>query len=111
MNMTPPTFQVLVAPPGEGPADLEAATEHTVQVLTGDQLRAELEAGQLGLPLEFKQAPTHHTALWLWAALSRMGVTDAKFKDFQPRLLLVKSLQDQAVAVDPTQPAPPTAGP
>src|SRR5688572_11476285 len=109
MTMTPPTFQVLVAgPDSPDPAD---ATEHTVQVYTGDQLRAELEAGQLKLPLKFDQAPTHHTALWLWAALTRMGVTDQKFKDFQPRLLLVASVKDPGAGPDPTQPDPGTEGP
>lgn len=105
MSMTPPTFQVLLA--------TEAGrAEHTVQVFTGDQLRAELEAGKLGLPLAFSEAPTHHTALWLWAACRREGITSEGFRAFQDQLLLVARVDEpEGAGVDPTQPdQPPVPG-
>lgn len=103
MTMTPPMFRVL----------LDDGSEHVVQVLLGDQLRAELEAPKHALPVKFEAAPAHHTALWLWAALTRMGVTDEGFRKFRDRMHLVGRLDDaeaEAVAgVDPTPPAPGTA--
>jgi hypothetical protein len=88
---------------------LDDGTEHTVVVLTVDQLRAELEAGQLGLPLAFDAAPTHHTALWLWAALVRTGVTDEKFKTFQNHLRMVRRLDVEDPDTPPAdQPVDPT---
>lgn len=109
MDLRIPTFEVLLA--GRRPDEPDTFTV-TVGVRTGDQLLAELEAGQLGLPLTFSQAPTHHTALWLWAALTRMGYTDERFKAFQPRLLTVARLDDdddeEGVTVDPTGPGQPT---
>lgn len=106
MDMRLPAFQVMLAGLPEDPATFVVS----VEVTTGDQLRAELEAGQLGLPLEFTKAPTHHTALWLWAALSRMGYTDQKFKDFQGRMLMVARVDDDddGPGVDPTVQDQPT---
>jgi hypothetical protein len=98
--MTPPQFRVL----------LDDGTEHLVSVHLGDQLRAELEAGVQGLPVKFEAAPAHHTALWLWAGLTRMGVTDQKFREFRDRMVLVARVEDPPPA-DPTQQGPGTASP
>lgn len=84
MTMTPPRFRVL----------LDDGTEHQVDIHLGDQLRAELEAGKQGLPVKFEAAPAHHTALWLWAALTRMGVTAAKFREFQHTMILVARVEE-----------------
>ena len=103
MTMTPPAFRVL----------LDDGSEHVVQVLLGDQLRAELEAPKHAIPVKFEAAPAHHTALWLWAALTRVGVTKEGFRPFRDRMHLVARLDDveaEAVeGVDPTQPAQDTA--
>lgn len=84
-----PAFWVLLAPPDTDPAtitDDDAATVH-VLVTAGDQLRAELEAGQLGLREAGRHTPFHLTALWLWAALVRTGEVSYKFPEFKQRLL------------------------
>lgn len=59
---------------------------HHVRIRGGDQLRAELEAKRqnLGSP---KDSPMHLTALWLWAALVRMGVYSDKFAAFKLALV------------------------
>lgn len=103
MTMRPPTFRVL----------LDDGTEHTVAVLLGDQLRAELEAPRHAIPVAFEAAPAHHTALWLWAALTRLGVADTGFREFRDRMQLVGRVTDDepvadGVVPDPTQPAPGT---
>lgn len=100
--MTPPTFRVL----------LDDRTEHVVEVHLGDQLRAELEAPKHAIPVKFEAAPAHHTALWLWAGLTRMGVTDAKFREFRDRMILVARVEDTEAVdgrLDPTQPPAATA--
>lgn len=102
-TMTPPRFRVL----------LDDGTEHQVEIHLGDQLRAELEAGKQGLPVKFDAAPAHHTALWLWAGLTRMGVTDAKFREFRDRMILVARVEDtedtEADRLGPTPQGPDTA--
>lgn len=101
-TMTPPRFRVL----------LDDGTTHQVEIHLGDQLRAELEAGKLGLPVKFEAAPAHHTALWLWAGLTRMGVTDQGFRDFRDRMTLVARVEDLDNPEDrlgPTLPGPATA--
>lgn len=80
-------FHVWIVPPGtdvDGMDDDQlgdAATHHVVAVTSGDQLRAELEAGRQRV--ELKGNPFHATALWLWAAAVRMGVYERKFGDFR----------------------------
>lgn len=84
-----PAYFVLLVPPAIDPAtctDDQAETVHVV-VNAGDQLRAELEAGQIKLPENGRQTPFHITALWLWAALARTGVIDYRFGEFKQRLL------------------------
>lgn len=92
--MKKPTFRV----------ELANGTEHVVQVLHGDQLRAELEAGKQGLPLSFEQAPVHHTTLWVWSAMLREGHTSAEFQEFRSsELVMLQRLGLQESGVDPTQ--------
>ena len=85
------------------PPDFEAVT-----IMSGDQLRAELEASRLMLP-GLSAAPMNATALWLWAALVRLHLIDmpagefmANPPEFQP------AAQGAESTVDPTTAA---AGP
>lgn len=87
---------------------------HTVQVLHGDQLRAELQAGQEGIPVNPGVMPLATTTLWLWAACSRLGLTTAKYKAFRDDELVAVQREQEAQPdqpVDPTQPNQPTPGP
>lgn len=74
-------FHVWLDQPRHPEADSEGLVLHQVLVRNGDQLRAELEANKLRLPI-IKDAPLHATSLWLWAACARLGLTDANSQDF-----------------------------
>ncbi len=97
-----PAFWVLLAPIDTDPATIEDDDADTLHVIitAGDQLRAELEAGQLGLREAGRHTPFHLTALWLWAALVRTGDVTYKFPEFKQRLL--------AYEPDRTRPEPHT---
>lgn len=100
--MKKPTYKV----------ELSDGSEHVVQVLHGDQLRAELEAGKQGLPLDYDKAPVHHTTLWVWSALLRSGVTEAGFQEFRAeQLVMLQRLGLQESAVDPTPEGQPSEQP
>lgn len=91
--MRKPTFKVQLADD----------SEHVVQVLHGDQLRAELEAGKRKLPLDYEAAPVHHTTLWVWSACLREGLTEQDSITFeQTELVMLQRLGLQESAVDPT---------
>lgn len=66
----------------------DLANEVEVEVLPGDQLRAEVEGQRRGLDNPQKQSFLL-TTLWLWAACRRMGVCDKaeKFEPFVDRLV------------------------
>lgn len=90
--------------------ELDDDTDHRVEILMADQLRAELEAPKHGIPVDVSLAPVHTTALWCWSALLRTGVLPAgtKFQDARQRIVMVKRLDpaDEPAAdqpVDPTQ--------
>lgn len=72
--------------PASPELDDDELVYHHVRINGGDQLRAELEARRhnLGSP---KETPMHLTALWLWAALVRMGVYGDKFAAFKLALI------------------------
>lgn len=97
-----PAFWVLLAPDGADPdtvTDAECDTVHVV-VNSQDQLRAELEAGQLGLR-KVNDTPFHLTVLWLWAAMVRTKQVDCKWPEFKRRCLHYEP--------DKERPAPHTA--
>jgi hypothetical protein len=95
-----PTFRI----------ELADGTEHTVEVLHGDQLRAELQAPHEGIPTDPSQLPLATTTLWLWAACKRLGLTQAKFRVFADSELVALGKAPQA-AVDPTRQDQPTVRP
>lgn len=104
MSVRRPTFTL----------ELLDGTTHTVEVLHGDQLRAELQAGQEGIPVNPGVMPLATTTLWLWAACTRLGITTAKYKAFRDSELLAVQREREAgpdAPVDPTQQDQPTAGP
>lgn len=74
--------------------------DHVVTITTGDQLRGELEQGKLKLP-GMEAAPMNASALWLWAAMARLQLTDLRAGAFladPPEFAPVREL----VQVDPT---------
>lgn len=91
---------------------MEDGQEHTVEVLHGDQLRAELEAGRYSIPTDPSQLPLATTTLWVWAAMTRMKLTTAKFPAFRGQVVGMERtelpLED---TVGPTQQDQPTEGP
>lgn len=106
MTVRKPTFR----------AQLADGSEHVVEVIHGDQLRAELEAPKHGIPVDPAQAPLHTTTLWLWASLTRTKVVSSSFQAFRTELVGVNRVQDDdpaepAEPVDPTMPAQLTTGP
>lgn len=99
MPLTKPRYDVLLA-------DETGDVEHRVEVVFGDQLRAELEAPRHGLA-RIGDAPQHAVAMWIWAALTRTHVIDQPFQEFKPRLLVVEPVRDvdgepAQETVDPT---------
>lgn len=96
--------------------ELDDGTEHRVEVLMGDQLRAELEAPKHGIPVDVAQAPAHTTALWCWSALVRTGVVKGPFQEVRARMVLVRKVNTDTEPgadnpVDPTaQDQPPASG-
>lgn len=85
-----------------------------VEITHADLLRAELEAGKQGLPVDPRKAPQQTTTLWVWAALVRTGVIDRNYRSFrdgdgdgEPCLVGFEQVTDPAgqhaaVDVDPT---------
>lgn len=89
----------------------DLANEVEVEVLPGDQLRAEVEGNRRGLT-DPKAQTFLLTTLWLWAASRRVGVCekDERFDRFVDRLVAwdrVKPEGDEAT-VDPTREAGPS---
>lgn len=84
--------------------ELSDGTVHRVEILAADQLRAELEAGRHGIPVDVAQAPVQTAVLWAWAALVRTKVTDAKFKPFQHEELVDLQRVPPAQANQPDHP-------
>lgn len=80
-----PAYFAWVAPDDTDPdtIDPDQLVAHHVVVHHADQLRAELEAGKLGLPKGGTGTPMHLTALWLWAALVRTGRFAGGFQQFK----------------------------
>jgi hypothetical protein len=74
-KLTRPTYEVWL-----NPVD-EEADPLIVQVTSGDQMRAELECKRLGLP-PLSEAPLNATAVWIWSAMVRDGLTEAKAPQF-----------------------------
>lgn len=103
VNLKRPAFHVLMAPEGVDPdtaADEQLETHHVV-VHAADQLRAELEAGKLGIASGGKDRPMAITMLWLWAAMVRTGAYTGKWATFKTSCV--------AFNPDKKRPAPPTA--
>lgn len=103
--LTKPRYAILIAPPADTPDAPEA--ELQVEVLYGDQLRAELEAPRHGLA-KIGDAPQHAVLLWVWASLTRTHVIDQPFQEFMPRVLILEAVKDPAgdplqVTVHPTK--------
>lgn len=82
MPLTRPIFDVWLDLPDELPEGTEApeATAR-VTILSGDQLRAELELSRLKLGAA-QLVPMNLTALWLWSALVRLELVNVKAADF-----------------------------
>lgn len=104
MPLVRPRYRVAVATPDPGPGYVE----HEVEVTYGDQLRAEFEAGKQGLP-SMKEVPQNHVTVWIWCALTRLGLYAGDCRTF--RLTDVLDVQpldenDEVPVVDPTRPAP-----
>lgn len=73
-----PAYHVWI---GEGPEDEAPTYVGLVTVTNADQLTAETQSRALGLH-DMKAQPLHFTALWIWAACVRRGITTSKFRPF-----------------------------
>lgn len=93
-----PTFIVTMAD------DAGRETTGTVDIVLGDQLRAELEAPKWGLPTDPAKAPLHTTALWCWASMARQHLTELGFGDWRPHVVSIA--RAEPVPVDPTEAGP-----
>lgn len=81
MPLIRPTFDVWLNLPdrelaADTPPDFPA-----VVIMSGDQLRAELEAPRLAMP-PLREAPMNATALWVWAALVRLHLIETPAGEF-----------------------------
>lgn len=92
-------------------AELADGTVHRVEILHGDQLRAELEAPRHGIAVDPRVQPNHTTTLWVWAALVRTGVVTVGFQDFKQDLVVLGKAEAADAPVGPTSQDQPTAGP
>lgn len=81
------------------------APDYTVAVTTGDQMRGELELNKLNMP-SMREAPLNGTAVFIWAAMARLGYTDKVCPEFLAVELAEFNPVKRDVPVDPT-----TAGP
>jgi hypothetical protein len=90
--------------------ELDDGSEHRVEVLMADQLRAELEAPRHSIPVDVASAPVHTTALWVWSALLRTGVLESGtgFQAARSRLTLVRKLDPDTEPAEPDAPVDPT---
>jgi hypothetical protein len=82
--------------------------EEVVEIFSGDQLRAELEASKLNLP-GMDKAPMNYTALWIWSALTRTKKYTKPAAAFLRTDCLGFEPEGEPEDVDPTQPAEPTS--
>lgn len=86
----------------------EGITTHQIAVAAADRLRAELEAPKHKLTDAGAQ---HTTTLWLWAACTRLGLTDVGFQEFKHNALEEFGVvvgadgKHATVTVDPTVPS------
>lgn len=85
----------------------DEVVEEVVEILNGDQLRAELEAGKLNLP-SMDKAPMNYTTLWVWCALTRTKKYAKTSANFLRTDCLGLDAEGDPEDVDPTQPAEPT---
>lgn len=94
MGIKRTTLTVLMADQPEEPI--------AVPVILGDQLRAELEGRKMGVDLKMG---IHTTALWAWAAMTRLGLYEGKFREFGEACLTAQNADEDEPApdVDPTQ--------
>lgn len=110
-TLTRPTFHVWLAPEGTDQSeDLPAdqLTHHRVMVSSGDQLRAELEAGQRKLPKGGRDTPMHLTVLWLWASMVRTGRFSGGSREFQALCVSYDPERDEAGELAEAEPVDPT---
>jgi hypothetical protein len=103
-TMKPTEFRVLLDSPAKSKAK---PTEHTVRVLHGDMLRAELEGPKHGI-VDMEATPMHFTTLWIWASLVRTHVIEDGFKEFKPRLLQLDEVADEPDDANDPEPVDPT---
>lgn len=98
-----PAFHVWLDPredlgPNSPDLDDSELEYHHVLVNNGDMLRAELEAGKLGV--KPREAPQHLSTMWLWAALVRTGVYGGKFQAFKLACITYEPDQDRTQPMD-----------
>ena len=106
MPLTRLTYDIWLNTPGRE-LTTDTPPDHTVLVNSGDQLRAELEAKRLGIP-PMREAPLNATALWIWAAMARQGLTELPAVAFMADVPEFEPVRDaagepQATEVDPTK--------
>ena len=105
MSLDRPRYRVFY----KQPTDDETAEprEAEVTITYADQLRGELEAGKQSLPQITGATAQNHTTVWVWCALTRLGLYAGDCRAFRlSDCLDVQGLE--AEAVDPTPPAAPT---
>lgn len=102
MPLKRPAYRVLLVPEDADPTTVtdEDCTEVRVVVHAADQLKAELEAGKLGLKAGGKDAPLHVTMLWLWASMVRTDDFRGAFREFRARCLAYDPDRDRPAPHD-----------
>lgn len=75
-QLTRPSYEVWITP-----VELGTDPDHVIEVTTGDQMRGELEAAKMGLP-KLQDAPLNATAVWIWCAMARLGLTELRCPQF-----------------------------
>lgn len=110
-RMWRPTYTVeLLADP-----ESDAGTVHTVRIMHGDQLRAELEAGRN--MIDAAAQPFALTSLWVWAAMTRQHLTDLPWQEWKHLVACLERVAPPADTtpreggLDPTRPGAPTPSP
>lgn len=83
--------------------DETTVVHHRVQLILGDQLRAELELNKRGIDITSLGA--HRSAAIAWSAMVRAGLYDKKFDQFGEDVVDIASVDEDEQEVDPTRPA------
>ena len=79
-RMKRPTYTVWCTDPTSEDGSDEVS--HVVEIEWADQLRGEFEAGKYNVDTD---APMNLTNVWIWCAMTRLGLTTSRYPEWKAR--------------------------